>query len=48
MMIARSAQREGNGGKSLLKIGEVDKVGFDRIETSLYYTDIERPLYKRY
>ena len=28
MMIARSPQKDGNGGKSLLKIGEVDKVGF--------------------
>ena len=28
MMFACSPQKEGNGGKSLLKIGEVDKVGF--------------------
>ena len=35
MMIARSPKKEGSGGKSLLKIGEADKVDFYRIQTVL-------------
>ena len=35
MIIARSPKKEGSGGKSLLKIGEADKVDFYRIQTVL-------------
>ena len=37
MMIARSPKKEGSGGKSLLKIGEADKVDFYRIQTVLLH-----------
>ena len=37
MMIARCPKTEGSGGKSLLKIGEADKVDFYRIQTVLLH-----------
>ena len=37
MMIARSPKKEGSGVKSLLKIGEADKVDFYRIQTVLLH-----------